>query len=82
MGDLRTLSTYGTEPHPYLNEPVLYISGLPSHVTDDQITSALSGCLPIRPNINRRCPDEELRGTIEFEDLYRGHSHPIHFRIN
>ena len=39
------------EPHPYLHDPLLYISNLPPHVTDADLALALAQCAPFRPNV-------------------------------
>ena len=80
MADLSMPATYDTEPHPYLHEPILYISGLPSYVTDDEIAVVFQPCAKFRLKINREEPHQELCGTIEFQYLDRGHFHSIRFR--
>lgn len=81
MADLNMPAAYDTEPHPYLHEPVLYISGLPSYVTDDEIALVFQPCAKFRLKINREDPHLELCGTIEFQYLDRGHFHSIPFQI-
>lgn len=76
MADLSMPVIHDTEPHPYLHEPVLYISGLPCCVTDDEIALVFQPCAKFRLKINREEPHQELYGTIEFQYLDRGHSHP------
>lgn len=77
MADLSMPVTHDTEPHPYLHEPILYISGLPSCVTDDEIALIFQPCAKFRLKINREEPHLELYGTIEFQYLDRGHFHSI-----
>jgi hypothetical protein len=75
MADLNMPATHDTEPHPYLHEPTLYISGLPGYVTDDEIALVFQPCAKFRLKINREDPLQELCGTIEFQYLDRGHFH-------
>lgn len=62
-----TLDHTGRQPHPYLHEPVLYISGVPPHVTDQDLAVAFVQCAPFRPNIQRDGTSRPLSGTIEFK---------------
>lgn len=64
----------GREPHPYLHEPVLYISGLPPHVSDQDLALAFVQCAPFRPNIPRDGTNRPLSGTIEFKYIEKGTS--------
>ncbi|CAL1699509.1 unnamed protein product [Somion occarium] len=57
------------QPHPYLHDPLLYISGIPPHVQDDQVAAAFTHCAPFRPNISREDTTVPLSGTIEFKYL-------------
>ncbi|KAJ3552701.1 hypothetical protein NM688_g4014 [Phlebia brevispora] len=57
------------EPHPYLHEPLLYISNLPPHVTDADLAIAFAQCAPFRPNIPRDEGSVLRSGTIEFRYL-------------
>ncbi|EKM58059.1 uncharacterized protein PHACADRAFT_116674 [Phanerochaete carnosa HHB-10118-sp] len=57
----------GRQPHPYLHESVLYISGLPPHVKDQDLATAFVSCAPFRPNIPRDGSNRPLSGTIEFK---------------
>ncbi|KAF8504399.1 hypothetical protein F5888DRAFT_1605810 [Russula emetica] len=57
------------QPHPYLHEPVLYISSLPHYVTDENLAIAFSTCAPFRPRIDRSDPTKPLSGMIEFRVL-------------
>ncbi|KAH8987799.1 hypothetical protein EDB92DRAFT_1874169 [Lactarius akahatsu] len=59
------------QPHPYLHEPVLYISGLPRYVTDENLAIAFSTCAPFRPRIARDDSNNPLSGTIEFKVLHK-----------
>lgn len=63
---------YGRQPHPYLHEPVLYISGLPPHVADQDLAAAFVLCAPFRPNIPRDGTNRPLSGTIEFRYMEKG----------
>ncbi|KAF8652354.1 hypothetical protein AX16_004384 [Volvariella volvacea WC 439] len=58
---------YQPQPHPYLHEPLLYISNLPSHVTDENLAPAFVSCGPFRPKIPRDGVSPTLSGTIEFK---------------
>lgn len=80
MADLGVPATHDTEPHPYLHEPILYISGLPSYVTDDEIAVVFQPCAKFRLKINRQEPHQDLCGTIEFQYLDRGSFHSIRSR--
>ncbi|KAH7913313.1 hypothetical protein BJ138DRAFT_1111574 [Hygrophoropsis aurantiaca] len=59
----------GIEPHPYLHEPLLYISNLPPYVTDENLAMTFQSCAPFRPNIARDGTNRPLAGTIEFKYL-------------
>ncbi|KAJ3726568.1 hypothetical protein FB446DRAFT_467958 [Lentinula raphanica] len=59
----------GPQPHPYLHEPLLYISNLPSTVTDESLGMAFMTCAPFRPKIARDNNGPMLSGTIEFKFL-------------
>ena len=61
-----------TQPHPYLHDPLLYISGLPHFVRDEDLASAFHQCAPFRPNIARDGSTKPLSGTIEFKYLEKG----------
>lgn len=60
------------QPHPYLHEPLLYISSLPHYVTDENLAIAFSTCAPFRPRINRDDTTTLLSGMIEFRVLDKG----------
>ena len=60
--------------HPYLHEPLLYISNLPSYVTDEVLAGTFQSCAPFRPNISRDGSNRPLNGTIEFKFLEMGTS--------
>ncbi|TFK26546.1 hypothetical protein FA15DRAFT_679488 [Coprinopsis marcescibilis] len=62
-------SDQASHPHPYLHEPLLYITGLPSFVTDEMLALAFMYCGPFRPKIQRNTPSATLSGTIEFKFL-------------
>jgi polyadenylate-binding protein len=55
------------QPHPYLHEPLLYISNLPPYVTDQSLAVAFVSCGPFRPKILRDGSNMPLSGTIEFK---------------
>ncbi|THH08058.1 hypothetical protein EW145_g2962 [Phellinidium pouzarii] len=57
------------QPHPYLQEPLLYISNLAQHVTDAELAQAFESCVPFRPRIIRDGSERSLMGTIEFKQL-------------
>ena len=63
---------YTPPPHPYLHEPVLYISNLPTTVSDADLALALEHCVPFRPHIPRDESKSLCSGTIEFRLLDRG----------
>ncbi|KAI5122093.1 hypothetical protein M0805_002215 [Coniferiporia weirii] len=62
-------SQYQPLPHPYLQEPLLYISNLAQHVTDAELAQAFETCVPFRPRIIRDGSERPLTGTIEFRQL-------------
>ena len=62
----------GPQPHPYLHEPLLYISGLPPYIKDEDLALAFQPCAPFRPNIARDDLTKPLSGTIEFKYLEKG----------
>ncbi|KIJ61840.1 hypothetical protein HYDPIDRAFT_115313 [Hydnomerulius pinastri MD-312] len=59
----------GPQPHPYLHEPLLYISNLSPYVTDENLAITFQTCAPFRPNIPRDGSNRPLSGTIEFKYL-------------
>ncbi|BGP07590.1 hypothetical protein JCM10049v2_003428 [Rhodotorula toruloides] len=58
-------------PHPVLSSPILYLSGLPSSVADEEIVEALKDCLRLRLFLQRdeQNPTVPMSGKIEFETL-------------
>ncbi|PPR06739.1 hypothetical protein CVT24_013048 [Panaeolus cyanescens] len=58
-------------PHPYLHEPLLYITNLPPYVSDENLALAFVECGPFRPKIMRDGSPNLLSGTIEFKFLER-----------
>lgn len=66
----------GSQPHPYIQDPVLYVSNLPAYVTDESLASALTGFGPFRPKIIRDGAGSSASGTIEFKFLDKGQSSP------
>ncbi|KAH6917881.1 hypothetical protein BKA70DRAFT_1245621 [Coprinopsis sp. MPI-PUGE-AT-0042] len=62
---------HGPQPHPYLHEPLLHITNLPSYVTDEMLALAFMYCGPFRPKIQRNSASPVLSGTIEFRFLER-----------
>ncbi|KAG6867065.1 hypothetical protein C0993_007110, partial [Termitomyces sp. T159_Od127] len=55
--------------HPYLHEPLLYISNVPAYLTDEALAMAFVACGPFRPRIARDTAAPVLSGTIEFRFL-------------
>ncbi|KAJ3967724.1 hypothetical protein EV361DRAFT_952953 [Lentinula raphanica] len=70
----------GPQPHPYLHKPLLYISNLPSTVSDESLGMAFMTCAPFRPKITRDNNGPMLSGTIEFKFLEKAES-PGHASI-
>lgn len=70
--DLQPEYDYTPGPHPYLLEPILYISNLAPYVTETDLSYALEHCVPYRPRIPRDDPEKPLSGTIEFKLLEKG----------
>lgn len=62
----------GPQPHPYLHEPLLYISGLPHYIRDEDLALVFQPCAPFRPNIPREDTTKALSGTIEFKYIEKG----------
>ena len=67
-----TQHDYQPQPHPYLHEPLLYISNLAIHVEDEYLARAFEHCIPIRPRIIREDTQKPYHGTIEFKQLEKG----------
>ncbi|KIK68690.1 hypothetical protein GYMLUDRAFT_54276 [Collybiopsis luxurians FD-317 M1] len=59
----------GPHPHPYLHEPLLYITNVPANVSDETLGMAFMTCAPFRPKIVRDTPSPMVAGTIEFKFL-------------
>jgi hypothetical protein len=57
--------------HPFLDEPLLYVNGLPEYVRDQDIAQALEACVPFRPQIVRDGSGYS-HGSILFKSLERG----------
>ncbi|KAF8439043.1 hypothetical protein L210DRAFT_2241444 [Boletus edulis BED1] len=75
----------GPQSHPYIHDPILYISNLPPYVTDESLAITFQSCAPFRPNIPRDGINRPLSGTIEFKFLEKAEkalatlqSRPIH----
>ena len=62
----------GPHPHPYLHEPLLYITNLPSFVTDEMLALSFIYCGPFRPKIQRDTGQSVVSGTIEFKFFEKG----------
>lgn len=72
-GQEGTYGEGGPHPHPYIHEPLLYISNLPDYVTDENLAVAFMYCGPFRPKILRDGPPGHLvSGTIEFKFIEKG----------
>lgn len=63
---------YTPDPHPYLSQPLLYISNLAPHVTDSELAVAFEACVPFRPRLVRDGSERPLNGSIEFKHLEKG----------
>ncbi|KAF8814980.1 hypothetical protein BYT27DRAFT_7318170 [Phlegmacium glaucopus] len=59
----------GPRPHPYLHEPLLYITNIPPFVSDEMLALAFVSCGPFRPKIQRDGSPNLLSGIIEFKFL-------------
>jgi len=77
---------YTLSPHPYLREPILYVTNLGAHVSDSDLARAFETCVPFRPNFSRDGSGRPLNGTIEFKELEKAekalttlHGRPIPF---
>ena len=57
--------------HPFLDQPMLYVNGLPEYVRDQDIAQALEACVPFRPQIVRD-GSSYSHGSILFKSLERG----------
>ena len=62
----------GPRPHPYLHEPLLYITNIPAFVSDEMLAMAFVSCGPFRPKIQRDGSSDMLSGIIEFKFLEKG----------
>jgi polyadenylate-binding protein len=54
---------FDTLQHPFLTVPKLYISQLPSDVTDADVARALESCVPLRPQMHLDPETNTMRGT-------------------
>lgn len=52
-----------TSKHPFLTVPKLYISQLPSGITDADVAGALAFCVPVRPQIHLDPETNTMHGT-------------------
>ncbi|KAH0835869.1 hypothetical protein J3R83DRAFT_9745 [Lanmaoa asiatica] len=59
----------GPQPHPYIHDPLLYISNLPPYIADENLAITFQSCAPFRPNIPRDGTSCPLSGTMEFRFL-------------
>lgn len=59
-------------PHPFLEQPILYVSNLPAHITDEVIARTLEFCVPFRPRLVRDPATGSATGSIEFRTIERG----------
>jgi polyadenylate-binding protein len=66
------MAEHDPQPHPYLHEPRIYITGLPAWVEDSNLAPAFQQCIPFRPNIQRDGTAGVVSGTIEFRYLEKG----------
>ncbi|KAG8817202.1 hypothetical protein FRC19_011493 [Serendipita sp. 401] len=57
--------------HPFLHEPILYVSNLPSQITDEVIARTLEFCVPFRPRLVRDPVTGNATGSIEFRTKER-----------
>ena len=57
--------------HPFLDQPLLYVNGLPEYVRDQDIAQALEACVPFRPQVVRDGSGYSS-GNILFKSLERG----------
>ncbi|KIL62740.1 hypothetical protein M378DRAFT_80802 [Amanita muscaria Koide BX008] len=56
-----------SHPHPLLRDPLLYITNLPHHVTEENLAAAFTMCAPFRPTILRDSTGVIVSATIEFK---------------
>ena len=75
MTDMQT-----PQPHPFLVDPVLYITGVPLSVADTELAQAFGPCLPVRLQITRdgMGVDEGGHGTVEFKLFEAGEPLSLH----
>ena len=59
-------------PHPFLIEPVLYVTGVPPDISDNELAQSFDTCLPVRPRLIRDDPDALCAGRVEFKSLDKG----------
>lgn len=62
----------GPHTHPYLHEPLLYITNIPANVSDETLGIAFVPCAPFRPKLVRETSNPFVSGTIEFKYLESG----------
>lgn len=59
--------------HPHLHQPLLYVAGLASNVTDADLACALETVTPFRLHLQPDDEDPSVRkGTIEFKTQEKG----------
>ncbi|KAF5310738.1 hypothetical protein D9619_007892 [Psilocybe cf. subviscida] len=56
----------GPRPHPYIEEPRLFISNLPPFVSDQDLAKALTAVSPFKPNLQRDGSPNPVSGEILF----------------
>ncbi len=59
-----------TQPHPYLREPKLYISGLAPNTQKEDLAELFRFCVPYRPTL----PQDEQGRTLSGESRRRARS--------
>ncbi|KZO91057.1 hypothetical protein CALVIDRAFT_547384 [Calocera viscosa TUFC12733] len=57
---------FSYDPHPLLQQPILYIAGLPPTFTEADLPPIFEFCVPYRPRLSK---DGSGTGTIEFKSL-------------
>lgn len=67
------------QPHPFVLEAVLYVSGIPQTISETELAQAFQECLPVRPKIAKDgvLVDGGAHGRIEFRFKESGELTPF-----
>lgn len=62
----------GLRPHPYIEQPLLFLSNLPPFVSDHDLAKALVEVSPFKPNLQRDGSPNPVSGEILFRFVGTG----------